>query len=393
MGKPNQDLIMDIIRREGPISRPKLSRLSNLSLPTVSRIVNSLLQKELLIEAGKEESSAGRKAVLLDFNSREKYVIGAEVGELKIKVALADLRGNIQEELTVSTLPHSGGDITLNQLLAILQNLMGSGKVKPSGIQMMGVGVPSPVDRATGKVVFASTIDGWYNLPLKNILEDEFGIPTIVENNVNMAALGEKNYGIGKRSRNLVYVAVSTGIGAGIILENNLYYGTHSLAGEISHMAIEKDSWGKDYGPHGCLESLISGDAMVEKIKNYIKRENKKGIISEMGEENGEISPEAIFTAAQKEDPLAKEAVVEISRYLGVAIANLTCVFDPELVILGGDILLAGELPLQIVNGVVKRLAPTRPQISLSQLGNKATIYGAVAIASKEVFRSVNSEK
>lgn len=388
--RSNQDLVLDVIRTEGPLSRTKLSRITNLSSPTVSRIVNFLMREGIIVEAGKEESISGRKAVLLEFNSDGGYVVGAEVGEVKVRAALADLKGSIQQELTAPTFPHQGGEISLNQLTATIQKLLTRGKVKTSEVKMIGVSVPSPVDKATGKVVLASTIEGWYNLPLQDILQREFGIPALIENNVNMAALGEKSYGIGKRSKNLIYVAVSTGIGAGIIMENELYYGTHNLAGEISHMAIEKDSWQKDYGFHGCLENLISGDVMVEQVKQLLKK-GHKSIIPEMTEEE-EISPEAIFVAVAEGDELAIKAVTNISQYLGIGVANLVSLFDPETIVLGGDIILAGEMPLEVISGIVKRLAPILPQISLSQLGNKASMYGAVAIALKETFQKLISK-
>jgi len=388
MKKSNQSLILNTIRTKGPISRAKLSRIVKLSPPTVSRIVDFFLQEGIVSEVGKEESIGGRKAVLLEFNSNIGYVIGVDIGEVKIRAALGDLKGNIVEETFASTFPHKGGDITLKQLITTLHTLFNRSKVKRSEVKMIGVSVPSPVDRTTGKVILASTIDGWRNLPLKDILQTEFEIPVLVENNVNMAAIGEKCYGTGGRNKNLIYVAVSTGIGTGIILEDKLYYGTRDLAGEISHMAIEKDSWQKDYGFHGCLETLISGDAMVEEVKDYIKK-GYRSIIPELVEEE-RISPDVIFTAASKGDKLAREAVTKISRYLGIAIANLVSVLDPEIVVLGGDIVLAGEFPLEIISGIVKRLAPALPEIVLSKLGNKASMYGAVAMVLDKVLKRID---
>ncbi len=389
MKRLNQNLVLRIIRTEGPVSRAKLSRMVKLSPPTVSRMVDFLLQKGVISEVGKEESIGGRKAVLLEFNSNIGYVVGVDVGEIKIRAALADLKGNIVDEFTASTLPHKGKDVTLKQLITTLQTLFNKSKVKKSEVKMIGVSVPSPVDRTTGKVILASTIDGWRNLPLKDILRTEFGIPVLVENNVNMAVIGEKHYGIGNRSKNLIYVAVSTGIGAGIILEDRLYYGTHNLAGEVSHMAIGEDNWQRDYGFHGCLETLISGDTMVKEVRDYLKK-GHTSVIPELVKKNEEISPDIIFTAANKGDKLAKEVVTKISRYLGIAIANLVCVLDPEIVVLGGDIVLAGELPLKNIGGIVKRLAPTLPQIVLSRLGSKTSMYGAIAMALDKTLHRVN---
>ena len=242
----NRSLILNSIRRNGPISRAKLARRTKLSPPTISRVVDSLIQEKLVLEVGTAKSGeygSGRRPILLQFNSKVGYVIGAAVGEIKIRAAIANLKGEIIREITAPTLPHKGGDTTIRQLTTTLRQLLNEARVTPHQIKMMGLSAPSPIDRKTGTIIFASTIAGWRNVPLRTIIQEEFEVPTFVENNVNMAAVGEKRYGAGQRAKNLIYMAVSTGIGAGIIIDGRLFYGTNNLAGEISHMAIEKNGW------------------------------------------------------------------------------------------------------------------------------------------------------
>jgi len=254
---------------------------------------------------------------------------------------------------------------------------------------MIGLSAPGPIDRKTGTIILASNIAGWRNVPLKTIIQEEFEVLTFVENSKNMAAVGERRYGAGQRAKNLVYVAVSTGIGAGIIIDGRLFYGTNNLAGEIGHMVIEKNAWQKDYGFHGCLETFISGDEMAKWVKKSLG-EGRKSMISSMVEEDLEaITAETVFIAAGQGDELATEIVTHVSRYIGVAMANLVSVLDPEVVILGDGIVAAGELPLKIILGIVKKLAPTLPHITLSQLGNKAALYGDIAMTMSKALEEL----
>jgi len=389
----NRSLILNSIRRNGSISRAKLARRTKLSPPTISRVVDSLIQEKLVFEVGTAKSGkygSGRRPILLQFNSNVGYVIGAAVGEIKIRAVIANLKGEIIREITAPTLPHKGGDTTTRQLTTTLHQLLNEARVTPHQIKMMGLSAPSPIDRKTGTIIFASTIAGWRNVPLRTIIQEEFEVPTFVENNVDVAAVGEKRYGAGRGAKNLIYVAVSTGIGAGIIIDGRLFYGTNNLAGEISHMAIEKNGWQKDYGFHGCLETFISGDEMVKWVKKSLG-EGRKSIISSMVEEDLEaITAETVFIAAGQGDELATEIVTHISRYIGVAMANLVSILDPEIVILGDDIVAAGELPLKIIVGIVKKLAPTLPHITLSGLGDKAAVYGDIAMAMDKALKELN---
>jgi len=388
----NRSLILNSIRRNGPISRTKLARRTKLSPPTISRVVNSLMQEKLVLEVGTANSGeyrSGRRPILLQFNSNVGYVIGADVGEIKIRAAIANLKGEIIREITAPTLPHKGGDFSTRQLITTLHQLLNEARVAPRQIIMIGLSAPGPIDRKTGTIILASNIAGWRNVPLKTIIQEEFEVLTFVENSKNMAAVGERRYGAGQRAKNLVYVAVSTGIGAGIIIDGRLFYGTNNLAGEIGHMVIEKNAWQKDYGFHGCLETFISGDEMAKWVKKSLG-EGRKSMISSMVEEDLEaITAETVFIAAGQGDELATEIVTHVSRYIGVAMANLVSVLDPEVVILGDGIVAAGELPLKIILGIVKKLAPTLPHITLSQLGNKAALYGDIAMTMSKALEEL----
>jgi len=388
----HQSLVLNLIRRNGPMSRAKLARRTKLSPPTISRVVDSLIQERLVLEIGTAESGeygSGRRPILLQFNPNIGYIVGADVGEIKIRAAVANLQGEIIREITVPTLPHKGGDTTTRQLTTTLHQLLNEARITASEIKMMGLSVPGLIDRKTGTVILASTIAGWRNVPLKTIIQEELEVPTFVENNVNMAAIGERRYGAGQGARNLIYVGVSTGIGMGIIIDGRVFYGTNNLAGEISHMTIEENGWQKDYGLHGCLETLISGDEMVKWVKKSL-REGRKSIISNMVEEDLEaVTAETVFVAAGRGDELTTEIVTHVSRYIGVAIANLVSILDPEVVILGDDIVAAGELPLKVILSIVKKLAPILPHITLSQLGNKAAIYGDIAIAVDKALKKL----
>lgn len=386
--KLNRSLVLGIIRREGPISRVKLAKRSFLSFATVSRVVDFLIGEDFVSEIGKANSVSGRKPVLLQFNEGVGYVIGADVGEEKIQACMANLGGKIIRRIEVSTKVRQGGKVTLGQLQETIYRILSESRSIRRKIKGIGVSVPGHIDEQ-GRKVISSIIAGWRNISLKETIEAEFGIPCILGNNINLAAIGERTYGIAQMAESLVYIAAGTGVEAGIIVNNEVCYGANGKAGQLSHMAVESNSWQKDYGFRGGLESLINVETVNNRVKQLIEK-GQSSIIPDMVKGDlGKLTARMVFTAAGKEDLVATSVVREISYRLGAAIVNIVSLLDPEVIVIGGDIILAGELPLKVVVSVVRKLAPTTPQISLSILGADASIYGSIALVIAEVFKKL----
>ncbi len=229
--KVNESAILEQIRRYGPITRSELARRLHLSLPTITRIVNELLSVGLIVESSTAGSSGGRRPGLLQFNFRSNLIIGVYVGH-KMVAALADLNGEILERRTQTSL---SGEAGLQQLIDLIRDLQQQAEAMGLSVRGVGVGAPSIVSFPEGVVAWAPGL-GWRDLPLKQQLEDALGLRVFVENEVNLLALGESWRGAGRGIRRLVCVSVGTGVGAGLILDGQLYRGTRGAAGEIGYI-------------------------------------------------------------------------------------------------------------------------------------------------------------
>lgn len=386
--KLNRSLVLGIIRNDGPISRVKLAERSFLSFATVSRVVNFLIGEDFVSEVGRANSMSGRKPVLLQFNEGLGYVVGVDVGEEKIQACMANLGGKIIRRTEVLTKARQGGKVTLGQLQETIYRILSESRSIRKKIKGIGVSVPGHIDEQ-GRKVISSTIAGWRNIFLKEVIEAEFGIPCILGNNINLATIGEQTYGIAQRAESLVYVAVGTGVEAGIIVNNGVCYGANGKAGQLSYMVVESNGWQKDYGLRGGLESLINVETVNNRVKQLIEK-GQSSIIPDMVKGDlGKLTARIVFTAAGKEDLVATSVVREISYHLGVVIVNIISLLDPEVIVIGGDIVLAGELPLKVVVSVVRKLVPTAPPVSFSVLGADASIYGSIALIIAEAFKKL----
>jgi len=294
MKQLNRSAILGLLREHGPLSRSDIAKLLNLSPPTVTRIVSQLIAEGLLREGETTESATkiGRPRTLLHFNFLAHIVIGVDVGGAKTTGSVADLHGDILYRKTVPSIPDGDRSRSLPAFLDFLEDLLEAAPAPREKIRGIGVGVPSFVLERDGTVVWAPAL-GWRDVPLKRLLEDRFGIPSFIENDVNLAALGESQFGIGRGIRNLVCIFIGTGIGGGLILNGELYRGHGGAAGGQT--------------------SLVTDNGDLDKL-----------------------TAKQIFQAARDGDALAQKVVTETVDYLAQAVANVACTLNPEMIILGG---------------------------------------------------------
>jgi len=306
-----------------------------------------MVEEGLLCEGETAESSSkiGRPPTLLHFNFQARIVIGVDVGGAKTTGSVADLHGDIVYRKTAPSIPDGDRSRSLPAFLDFLEDLLGAAPAPRKKVRGIGVGVPSFVLERDGTVVWAPAL-GWRNVPLKRLIEDRFGIPAFIENDVNLAALGESQFGIGRGIRNLACIFVGTGIGGGLILNGELYRGHGGAAGEVGYMVPSPGLLEHSYDDEfGCLESLAAGPGVVRRAE------------------------EAISKGAQTRD------------YLAQAVANVACTLNPEMIILGGALTRSGDLLLEPIKDRVRRVVPFLPKIVLTQLGDDAVLQGAIALA------------
>jgi len=378
MKQLNRSAVLGLLREHGPLSRSDVAKLLNISPPTVTRIVSQLIEEGLLCEGETAESSSkiGRPPTLLHFNFQARIVIGVDVGGAKTTGSVADLHGDIVYRKTAPSIPDGDRSRSLPAFLDFLEDLLGAAPAPRKKVRGIGVGVPSFVLERDGTVVWAPAL-GWRNVPLKRLIEDRFGIPTFIENDVNLAALGESQFGIGRGIRNLACIFVGTGIGGGLILNGELYRGHGGAAGEVGYMVPSPDLLEHSYDDEfGCLESLAAGPGVVRRAEEAISKGAQTSL--EIGDN---LTAKQVFQAARDGDALAQKVVTETVDYLAQAVANVACTLNPEMIILGGALTRSGDLLLEPIKDRVRRVVPFLPKIVLTQLGDDAVLQGAIALA------------
>ncbi len=357
----NAGLVLKTIEKNGSISRADIGKLIGLTPPTVSDIVKDLIERDIVQEIGKGDSSGGKKPILLKINSKAAYMVAVDLGgENGIRVALIDLSYNIVKEKFGPKIELLNSQKLKNALSAILEDFIKEIDVPREKILDICIGVPGIIDFKSKKVTVAPYLN--WEISLDDLALREIGIPITIENDVNLMALGEKTKGIAQKINNFVFVGERTGIGAGIITNGKLYKGANNAAGEVGYLLIDPRYAPKDARDYGCLEKLASYKVIVEKVRKKI---------------NKTIRVMDIFKMAAEGDSIALEIVRETLKFLAYGIGNISCVLDPELVIIGGGISILPQSFLEEIKMNIKEIIPFVPKIEFSKLGEDGVLIGA----------------
>ena len=314
----------------------------------------------------------------------KEYILGLDIGGTKISFAISTTRGEILNKTLLPTEVEKGPDYTINKIIKSIRNLLKSSNVSLSEVKGIGIGSPGPLDPVKGAILNTPNMPGWDGICLKEIFGREFNLPVILDNDANAAALGEKIFGAGKNIKDMFYFTVSTGIGGGLIINNRIYRGASFDAAEVGHTVILPDGPRCKCGKHGCLEALASGTAIAREARQRVKVK-PSSLILELANHNKElISAEVVSRAAEAGDELANQIYQEAGRFLGIGVANVLNLINPEMVVIGGGVSLAGELLFKPVRESAKKEAFGRTyqacKIVPAKLGNEAGVLGAVSL-------------
>jgi len=367
------------MRDQGPLFGAAIARSLGLNSASVTRIVNELLAKGLVRECppgSPTNRGVGRPPVWLEFNPQASLVAGVDLGGTSTHAALLDLAGNM---LRCASARSERGERGFASLVKVVEDIVRpSAPTEPTPGAVV-IGVPGVVVPEKGIVVSAPAL-GWRDFPLKRRLEDRFRVPVLVENDVNLHALGEHWRGAGRGVSQLVCVFVGTGIGAGIIVGGELYHGAAWSAGEIGHSLPDVRYLGQKFDGFGCLEQLAAGFGIAQQGRDAVVAGNGTGILAKAGSREG-IEATHVLAAAQEGDPTARKIADDAQRFLALALANLTCVLNPEVIVIGGGIIESGLWDLDLLRDRVSQAVPVAPRIVASALGSEAGLLGAVALA------------
>lgn len=376
--KINKSLVLDRILRRSPVSRAHIAKETGLTKATVSALVGELIDEHLVYETGTGASSGGRKPVMLVFNRLAGYAVGVDLGVNYMLAVLTDLQGTVVDELRRPLRSTSFEDAT-RELSAAIRTLTERAPESSYGIVGIGIGVPGITDDQ-GTVLFAPHL-GWENAPLKERLETEFGIPVAIDNEANAGAIGEKNFGAGRQSSNLVYVSVGMGIGTGIIIQNELYRGNSGFSGEMGHVSIQAEGKPCRCGNIGCWELYASENALIEMSRELPS-------VRTAGAAGPDL--EELLALAQSGNADVAELFRRVGTYLGVGITNIINIFNPELIIIGNRFTAAEPWLSGPVRSVIdRRSLPFHRRdlrLEFSSLGTRSTVLGAAFLAISQFF-------
>jgi predicted NBD/HSP70 family sugar kinase/biotin operon repressor len=387
--KINQSIIFNYLRFNSPISRAKISRDLKISAPAVSRVIEKLIRENFVIETKKQETRSGKRPTLLVLNKEKGLVLGVDLGREKIRMSLMDYGGNIVKKyLGPEILDNSNIEkILVKEISKVFEDCKKNTLNLPCSpeIKSICIGLPANVDPVSGNIISASLYGSWKNINLKEIISANFNIDVFIENNVNLAALGEKNFGKGRQLSNVVFLEISNGIKAGIIIDNLLLKGENGYAGEVGFSIINTENIGFEVENKGFLEKYASVTSIRNAAISEIKNGNKT-LIMELAENDiNNVNYSMVCEAALRGDKLAKKIIDNVVKLLSVAIINLILIIDPKIIILGGYILNLPKNHELIVNPVKKNITKSIPfeipAIELSELGDDATIMGSCFIA------------
>jgi glucokinase len=365
------------ISRDGPFTRAELIEATGLSAPTVGSLAISLIRHGLLTDLGSGPSRGGRRPGHMEFNRRHGFVAAIDLGPTRTRLAVADLTGELLLRRVVSTPENKQPRALLNALAHETRELLCAADVPVSRLLAVGAGAPGAVDPASGTIVgVAANLRGWRHVPVAAILHTALDAPVVVENDVNLAVLGEHWKGAAREHDNCVFLSFGTGIGAGIMVNGRVHHGHHALAGEIGLMCMGPQFANVDFAPRGNLETLAGLGALRD-------RWHRSG-------DAADWLPD-LFLAAAEGDRDAHTIVEEVSTLVGIAAANVSCIMDPSLVVLGGALGMQEPLLLR-VRQIVERIMPVPPEVVASALDKDAPLWGSLLMAIGEARERVRRQ-
>jgi predicted NBD/HSP70 family sugar kinase len=383
----NRALMLELVRTRGPLSRSELGRMGRLNLAVVSRLAERLISEGLVREIGTGPSTGGRKPTLIDLIPEARCAVGVNVGTRTISLVITDMHGTIRKRAKEPSRMALGPDALMQQVGDVVHGALAD--LPPDLGEVIGIGMalPAPILDPAESTFSPPSYPGWGELRIGERTEDRFGLPVLLDNDANAAAVGEHLYGAGRGVRDMFYLIAHRGIGGAALVNGALYRGTHGGAGEIGHTVVDLDGPRCGCGRYGCLEAFAGRGAIARRASRALKLAGRQSLA---GCEPGEISAATVIEAGLAGDSLAQRILEETGEYLGLGIVSAVNVLDPEVVVVGGSTMRAGDLVLEAATRVVRSRAlrglAERVRIVMGELGDDGGAVGAASIVLRGLF-------
>jgi predicted NBD/HSP70 family sugar kinase len=370
----NEQAVLETIFREGPVTRPELADRTGLSRPAVSAAVRRLEHAGLVGAAGARDARRGRRPMAYVVSDRAGFVVGVDIGGANIRAGAANIFGELicdEREETDKGSPRR----TTAQITSMVAKVVARAVADHDRLLTIGISTPGVVDQDSTRVTsLAYNLSADGDFDALSLIGERFGVPVLVENNVNLAAVGERWGGVARGVSTFAFIAVGAGVGMGIVIDDQLVRGAHGAAGEIAYMPSGNDPFDERHRMHGGLEDEIGAEGILTAFRALANGRQTTG------GGGGPQNAHDVFELAGGGHEQARAVVEQVGRRIGMTIATVCAVVDPELVVLGGGIGSNAAL-LTPVRTAVAGLLPVPTRVEVSRLGDKAALYGAIAIA------------
>jgi predicted NBD/HSP70 family sugar kinase len=369
--RANRRAAVTLLRLRGPLTQAEISRATGLSHASVSNIVRDLTSEGVV--GTTVVRRAGRRVSEVTLNPSDGLVGAIDFGNRHVRAAVADFTHTVRAEDQHPLLYGHQAVSSVSEAAAMLRELVSGIGRELSDVQMLGVGLPGPVERDSSRVTSAAILPGWADFDVKSAFEEALGVRTVVDNDATLGALAEGLWGVGRGLTDFAYIKVSTGIGSGLVLNGRLYRGFSGTAGEIGHTTIEENGPLCHCGNRGCLEVFAAAPALLDLVRRSY---------------GNDVTIEDVLKLSDEGDIGCRRVIADAGRHIGVALANLCNLLSPQMVIIGGELALAGDVLLAAIReSMGRRTVSVRaqpPEVATGMLSERAGVLGALALALQE---------
>lgn len=387
MQEINRSLILNMIRKQEPISKTDIAKQLSVSPTTVSTAVSELIKEGFVREDGTGQSSGGRKPVNLRFHPDGKQIIAVSITNTDLTIGLLNMAAEIVTKKHYN-FPDFAGEKVVAYTIQSLQEFF---KQQKGSVNYLGISITAPgiVDAKEGRIIYNSQLE-LNEVDFVEQVTKKFQMKTWLENDVKALALAEKEFGNANDSRHMVYVKISDGVGAGVVVNNQIFRGHNGGAGEFGHTSVDKNGMRCECGNTGCLEAYISWPSIVSRIHFSLQR-GRRSILRECLEAGDSLSTGIFIDGIEAEDPLCLEIAEDVASYLSAGLVNIVSLYNPELIILGGEVIQGNNYLLELttkkvqqkgIQALVKDLT-----VRASELGENYELIGSVSIVFQDLFK------
>jgi len=393
--------LLRLIHSNHNVSRLELAKRTGGSAAAMTTIVQRLIGRGLVVESGKGSTNSGRKPVSLSLAHDLGHVVGVDLGSFFLRVIVTDIVGKIYHQFETETKMVEGREKVLSRTFGAVHKAIDKSQVPRAAIKGIGMAHSGVIDSHRGIVLCLprpGQMTEWRNVPLRDMLEKEFGVTSVLDDSARMMALAERQFGLGQEINDFLFIEVGMGIGASIFIDGKLYRGPGGSAGELGHMTVDENGPLCSCGNNGCLEAMASCAALIQEVRAGIQQ----GVNSKVSEfVNGDLSRvsiEIVVQAARENDTLALRVLDEAVSHIGVVLADVINLLNPSVVIFGGPLFrVAQELVLDRLRQVVRQRALEKSanevRFKISGLGSEAAALGAARLASERILEHLYAEK